>query len=66
MAKWRTAVKLASGGSVSVNASVNLFTLTTEDRTFVIDLVDKLKGYPTVAQHPVTEEVNASPRRQRP
>jgi len=38
-------VELASGGSVSVVVKVNLFGLTTEDRTFVIDLVDKLKGY---------------------
>lgn len=38
-------VSLQSGGTVSVAVSVNLFSLTTEDRTFVIDLVDKLKGY---------------------
>jgi hypothetical protein len=39
-------VSLQSGGSVSVVVSVNLFALSTEDRNFVIDLVDKLKGYP--------------------
>jgi hypothetical protein len=39
-------VSLSSGGSVSVVVSVNLFSLSTEDRDFVIDLVDKLKGYP--------------------
>lgn len=39
-------VSLHSGGSVSVVVSVNLFALSTEDRNFVIDLVDKLKGYP--------------------
>jgi hypothetical protein len=38
-------VDLASGGVVSVVVSVNLFDLTTDDRAFVIDLVDKLKGY---------------------
>ena len=42
-------VDLASGGTVSVAVSVNLFDLTTEDRSFVIDLIDKLKGYPQVA-----------------
>lgn len=40
-------VQLGSGGSVSVVVQVNLFDLTTPDRTFVIDLVDKLKGYKT-------------------
>ena len=38
-------VTLASGGTVTVAVSVNLFDLTTEDRAFVIDLIDKLKGY---------------------
>jgi hypothetical protein len=53
-------VELASGGSVSVVVSVNLFALTTEDRTFVIDLVDKLKGYPKAAQPPTAKEAAAS------
>jgi hypothetical protein len=38
-------VDLASGGSVSVVVSVNLFSLSKEDRKFVIDLVDALKDY---------------------
>lgn len=38
-------VSLTSGGEVSVVVNVNLFTLSTTDRTFVLDLVDKLKGY---------------------
>ncbi len=38
-------VSLTSGGEVSVVVNVNLFTLSTADRTFVLDLVDKLKGY---------------------
>jgi hypothetical protein len=38
-------VELASGGSVSVVVSVNLFTLTKADRKFVIDLVDALREY---------------------
>lgn len=41
-------VSLASGGEVSVVVEVDLFGMTTEDRTFVIELVDKLKGYPRV------------------
>lgn len=38
-------VDLDSGGQVSVVVDVNLFDLTTDDRNFVIDLVDRLKGY---------------------
>lgn len=38
-------VKLNSGGTVSVVVNVNLFSLSTDDRTFIIELVDKLKGY---------------------
>lgn len=41
----RYEVNLGSGGSVSVEVSVNLFDLSTSDREFVIELVDKLKGY---------------------
>lgn len=53
-------VELASGGAVSVVVDVNLFDLTTDDRTFVIDLVDKLKGYPQAAQQPAPKEANSS------
>jgi len=49
-------VPLASGGQVSVVVDVNLFDLTTSDRDFVIDLVDKLKGYVGVDGQVVTEE----------
>jgi hypothetical protein len=38
-------VTLESGGTVSVEVSVNLFDLSTSDREFVIKLVDALKGY---------------------
>lgn len=38
-------VTLASGGTVGVTVSVNLFELSTDDRNFVIELIDKLKGY---------------------
>lgn len=48
-------VALTSGGTVRVAVSVNLFDLSTEDRTFVIELVDKLKGYANAAQ-PATDK----------
>jgi hypothetical protein len=38
-------VNLNSGGTVSVVVAVNLFDLSTDDREYVIDLVDKLKDY---------------------
>jgi len=38
-------VTLISGGAVSVVVNVNLFSLSTDDRNFIIELVDKLKGY---------------------
>lgn len=38
-------VQLKSGGSVSIFMDVNLFMMSTEDRAFVIDLVDRMKGY---------------------
>lgn len=38
-------VPLRSGGSVSVAMDVNLFTLSVEDRSFVMDLVDRLTSY---------------------
>ncbi|HEX8081340.1 MAG TPA: hypothetical protein VF557_14110 [Jatrophihabitans sp.] len=41
----RYSVPLASGGTVAVIVDVNLFDLTTDDRNFVIELIDKLKGY---------------------
>jgi len=53
-------VTLQSGGEVSVVVNVNLFNLTTEDRAFVIDLVDKLKGYPKAAALPPKAKEAAS------
>jgi len=38
-------IQLNSGGSVSVVMDVNLFRMSSEDREFVIDLVDRLKNY---------------------
>jgi hypothetical protein len=52
-------VELVSGGSVSVVVTVNLFALSTADRTFVIDLVDKLKGYDSAT--PESEQSAATP-----
>lgn len=49
-------VALASGGTVSVVVDVNLFDLTTSDRNFVIDLVDKLKGYTGIDGQAATKE----------
>jgi hypothetical protein len=47
---------------VTVSVSMNIFDLSTTDREFVIDLVDRLKGYPQVQQpdggHP-SEEASA-------
>jgi hypothetical protein len=38
-------VELKSGGSVTITVSINPFDLEQADRTFVFDLVDKLKAY---------------------
>lgn len=41
---------LVSGGVVTMAVSVNLFELDKEDRDFVLDLIDKIKGYKRVGQ----------------
>ena len=38
-------IELKSGGSVTIIVSINPFGLEEADRTFVFDLIDKLKGY---------------------
>ena len=38
-------VELKSGGSVTITISINPFSLEQSDRSFVFDLIDKLKGY---------------------
>jgi hypothetical protein len=38
-------VELRSGGMVTLTVDVNLFQLSSEDREFVLGLVDKVKGY---------------------
>jgi len=38
-------IELKSGGSVTVTVTINPFSLEQADRTFVFDLIDKLKGY---------------------
>ncbi len=40
-------ITLKSGGELSIALSVDLFELSTTDRTFVFDLIDKLRGYGT-------------------
>lgn len=39
-------VELASGGDIFVRVRVDVFGLSLEDRNYVMDIVDKLKGYP--------------------
>lgn len=41
----RTTVKLKSGGTLTVSATLDLFGLNEDDRTFVFELIDKLKKY---------------------
>jgi hypothetical protein len=38
-------VALASGGAITLTVSVDLFDLSETDRAFVLDFIDKLKGY---------------------
>lgn len=43
-------VTLRSGGEVALSCSVNLFALDGDDRAFVFDLIDRLRGYPVAAE----------------
>ncbi|MCA1704979.1 MAG: hypothetical protein LC808_17640 [Actinobacteria bacterium] len=38
-------IELRSGGSLTLTMSVNLFDLSTEDRAFILELVDKVRTY---------------------
>lgn len=38
-------VRLQSGGTLTLSATLDLFSLNTEDRKFVFELIDKLDGY---------------------
>lgn len=38
-------IELASGGKLTISAEVDLFELSDEDRRFLLDLVDRVKGY---------------------
>jgi hypothetical protein len=50
-------VELSSGGKIFALVDVDLFGLSVEDRNYVIDLVDKLKGYKTPGvTHAANEE----------
>jgi hypothetical protein len=40
-------IQLASGGTLTLYAAVDLFTLSIEDRKFVFELIDKLESYGT-------------------
>jgi hypothetical protein len=47
-------VRLSNGGTVTLTISSDPFTLPSEDRKFVFDLVDTLQGYATA--HPISED----------
>jgi hypothetical protein len=47
-------VRLSNGGTVTLTISSDPFTLPSEDRKFVFDLVDTLQAYATA--HPISEE----------
>jgi hypothetical protein len=51
-------IELSSGGKIFALVDVDLFGLSVDDRNYVIDLVDKLKGYknPGVTQNAPQEE----------
>lgn len=50
-------VTLQSGGQLSLRVSVDLFGLSTEDRTFVFKLIDELRSYESSAQKSHTGDV---------
>ncbi len=50
-------VRLSNGGTVSLAIAVDPFTLPSEDRQFVFDLVDKLQAY--AQAHPVNDSEEA-------
>ena len=56
-------VTLRSGGNVSLAVAVNLFDLSADDRGFIIDLVDKVKGYREADMHkPHEDSAVSTPR----
>jgi Family of unknown function (DUF5343) len=48
-------VSLASGGTLTISASLDLFSLTPEDRKFVFTLIDQLEGYEKASKSPLEE-----------
>ncbi len=46
-------VRLQSGGTLTLSATLDLFALNPEDRKFVFDLIDKLDGYKQPEGNPV-------------
>lgn len=49
-------VNLASGGTLTISASLDLFSLTQYDRTFVFSLIDKLEEYEKASGSDSVEE----------
>ena len=49
-------VNLASGGKLTLSATLDLFSLSPEDRAFVFSLIDKLEGYAKENQATTSEE----------
>lgn len=48
-------VRLQSGGTLTLSATLDLFRLNSEDRKFVFDLIDKLDGYVQPAENEGSE-----------
>lgn len=49
-------VRLRSGGDVTLSMTIDLFDLSEEDRAFVFDLVDRVRGYAQQFPGPGTGE----------
>lgn len=54
---YGSTLDLASGGTITVALSVDLFTLGADDRTFVFGLIDEMAAY--AKAHPTPEPVAA-------
>jgi len=52
-------VKLSSGGSLSVSATADFFALSSDDRKFVFELIDKLDAY--AKAHPCDDTEGEDP-----
>lgn len=54
----RRSVRLNSGGTVSIEFTVDFFSVTEEDRRFVLDLIDMVRKYPAAIDEGDQEEVD--------